>query len=57
MGNMQNIMTMLAKFSEKYGIEAIPTVIYFDASGKELNRTQGFIGKEDFNAAVNQLLQ
>ena len=45
------------KFAEKYGIEAIPTVIYFDASGKELNRTQGFIGKEDFNAAVNQLLQ
>ncbi len=31
----------------KYGIEAIPTQIFFDADGKELFRHTGFYGKED----------
>lgn len=44
------------RISEKYGIEAVPTIIYFDAQGKEVNRTQGFIGKENFNVNINQLL-
>lgn len=44
------------KLSEKYGVSAIPTVIYFDSEGKEINRTQGFLGKEDFSVAVEQLL-
>lgn len=30
-----------------YGIEQIPTQIFFDASGKELTRHAGFISKED----------
>ena len=30
-----------------YGIEMIPTQIFFDASGKELFRHVGFFGKED----------
>ncbi len=45
------------KLSEKYRISAVPTIIYFDAAGKELNRTQGFIGKEPFNVAINELLE
>ena len=30
-----------------YGIEMIPTQIFYDASGKELFRHTGFFGKED----------
>ncbi|MBN1424363.1 thioredoxin family protein [Candidatus Fermentibacteria bacterium] len=30
-----------------YGIRVIPTQIFFDASGKELWRHEGFMGKED----------
>lgn len=32
---------------KKYGIEMIPTQIFYDASGKELFRHVGFMGKED----------
>lgn len=31
----------------QYGIQAIPTQIFFDAEGKELFRHEGFFGKED----------
>ena len=31
----------------RYGIESIPTQIFFDVSGKELYRHQGFIAKDD----------
>ncbi len=30
-----------------YGVEMIPTQIFYDASGKELDRHTGFFGKED----------
>ncbi len=33
--------------AKPYGIEVIPTQIFFDASGKELFRHVGFFGKED----------
>jgi len=33
--------------SAKYGIRLIPTQIFYDASGKELTRHEGFFGKED----------
>lgn len=45
------------KLAEKYGIEAIPTVIYFDTAGKEVSRTQGFISKDEFSAAVSRLVK
>jgi thioredoxin 1 len=32
---------------KKYGIEVIPTQIFYDAEGKELFRHTGFFGKED----------
>jgi len=32
--------------AEKYGIQSIPTQIFFDATGKELFRHEGFISKE-----------
>ena len=31
----------------KYGIRLIPTQIFYDASGKELTRHEGFMGKDD----------
>ncbi len=33
--------------AERYGIKLIPTQIFFDASGKERFRHEGFISKED----------
>lgn len=35
---------------KKYGIQMIPTQIFFDVSGKELTRHTGFLGKEDILA-------
>ena len=32
---------------KKYGINVIPTQIFYDAQGKELFRHEGFFGKED----------
>lgn len=32
---------------EEFGIKIIPTQIFFDASGQELFRNQGFMSKED----------
>lgn len=38
-----------------YGIESIPTQIFFDASGNELFRHVGFISKEDILAKWKEL--
>ena len=35
---------------QKYGIRVIPTQIFYDASGKELFRHEGFFAKEDILA-------
>ena len=35
------------KAADQYGIESIPTQIFFDATGKELFRHEGFFAKED----------
>ncbi|MDD5707693.1 MAG: thioredoxin family protein [Kiritimatiellae bacterium] len=35
---------------KKYGINVIPTQIFYDATGKELFRHEGFFGKEDILA-------
>jgi thioredoxin 1 len=32
---------------QKYGIRLIPTQIFYDGTGKELGRHEGFIGKEE----------
>jgi thioredoxin 1 len=41
--------------SEKYGIESIPTQIFFDKNGKELYRHEGFFPKEDILAKWKEL--
>ena len=40
---------------EKYGIQSIPTQIFYDPSGKELLRHVGFIAKEDILAKWKEL--
>jgi thioredoxin 1 len=39
----------------RYGIQMIPTQIFFDASGKELFRHEGFFAKEDILAKWREL--
>ena len=41
--------------AKKYGIKLIPTQIFFDASGKELSRHEGFMSKEDILAKWKEL--
>jgi thioredoxin 1 len=40
---------------KEYGVEMIPTQIFFDADGKELFRHTGFFGKEDILAKWKEL--
>ena len=40
---------------KQYGVEMIPTQIFFDATGKELFRHTGFFGKEDILAKWKEL--
>ena len=40
---------------KQYGVEMIPTQIFFDATGKELFRHTGFFGKEDILAKWQEL--
>jgi thioredoxin 1 len=40
---------------KKYGINVIPTQIFFDAAGKELFRHEGFFGREDILAKWKEL--
>lgn len=44
-----------AEKAKKYGIESIPTQIFFDTAGKELWRHVGFISKEDILAKWKEL--
>lgn len=40
---------------KEYGIQSIPTQLFFDADGKELFRHTGFISKEDILAKWKEL--
>lgn len=40
---------------QKYGIQMIPTQIFYDSSGKELFRHEGFLSKEDILAKWKDL--
>ena len=41
--------------AKQYGIEVIPTQIFFDANGKELFRHIGFFAKDDILAKWKEL--
>jgi thioredoxin 1 len=36
--------------ADEFGVRIIPTSVFYDADGRELERTEGFIGKEDILA-------
>jgi len=40
---------------KQYGIQLIPTQIFYDAAGKELFRHEGFYGREDILAKWKEL--
>lgn len=41
--------------AKRYGIRVIPTQIFFDASGKELFRHEGYMGRKDILAKWKEL--
>jgi thioredoxin 1 len=41
--------------AQQYGIRVIPTQVFFDASGKEVFRHEGFISREDILAKWQEL--
>ena len=41
--------------AETYGVSTIPTQIFFDASGKELFRHEGFLSREEILAKWHEL--
>ena len=44
-----------SSLSQKYGITLIPTQIFFDASGEEMFRHQGFMPEEDIVAQLKKM--
>ena len=44
-----------SQLSKLYGIKLIPTQIFYDASGKELFRHEGFYSKENILAKWKEL--
>lgn len=42
--------------AEAYDIQAVPTTVYLDKEGRELNRITGAPSEADFVAAVNKLI-
>ncbi|MDH4210239.1 MAG: thioredoxin domain-containing protein [candidate division WOR-3 bacterium] len=44
-----------ASLSRKYGVMMIPTQIFFDSSGREVNRHQGFMAEEDIVAQLKKM--
>lgn len=57
-GRMEVVFIDISKNREagdRYGIQGIPTQIFYDASGKELSRHDGFISKADILARWKEL--
>jgi len=43
--------------SKKYGLRAIPTQIFYDRSGKEVSRHEGFFDRESISAILDKLIE
>jgi thioredoxin 1 len=42
--------------AQKYSIRGVPTVIFMDSKGEELNRVVGYKDEKSFQEIINQLL-
>ena len=42
--------------SKKYGVRGLPTVVFFDKEGKEINRIVGFRGPDDFVKTMEEVI-
>lgn len=43
-----------SELAGKYGIEAIPTLVYLDALGQEIERTTGIVSETDIRRILNR---
>jgi thioredoxin 1 len=48
-------LSLIPEATQDYGVQLIPTQIFFDASGKELFRHEGFMSREDILAKWSEL--
>lgn len=42
--------------AKRFGIRAIPTQIFYDKTGREISRHEGFMDKQAISARLNQML-
>ena len=48
--------TLKSRLYEDYGVRAVPTTIFTDASGGEIGRITGYLGPADFRSRVESVL-
>ena len=39
---------------EQFGVLGVPTIIFYDAEGREIDRLVGFVGADDFISHLQQ---
>lgn len=45
------------EMAAKFNVQSIPTIIYFDAEGNQVNRTQGLLPEEELRSNLDALLK
>ncbi len=46
-----------AELSQEYNVESLPTLIYFDSEGNEIDRTVGYIDAQELDSRIQQLIK
>lgn len=46
-----------AELSQEYNVESLPTLIYFDSEGNEIDRTIGYIDAQELDSRIQQLIK
>lgn len=59
--NFKKVMVNSAKSEDqalvkKYGVNVVPTLIYLDKNGKQVNKTEGALTKEELERNFNRLI-
>ena len=55
--NVQDSDKTVKSAINQYDISLVPTIIYIDKNGKEVNRTEGYINQRDLEKCFNELLK